>query len=51
MGFNPGAIHTSEPNRPEIWRKAFALTNISESPGVCPDFVLIIFVMSQKCRG
>lgn len=51
MGFTPGTIHISEPKRPDIWRKAFALTNISESPDVCPDFILVIFVTSQKCRG
>lgn len=51
MDFSSGTIHLSEPNRPEIWRKAFALAKISESPGVCPDFFLVTFVTSQKCRG
>lgn len=50
MGFNPGTSHTSEPNRPEIWRKVFALTTISGSPGVYPDFILVTFMTSQKCR-
>lgn len=51
MGFNPSTIHTSEPNRPDIWRKAFALTKILGWPGVYPDFILATFVASQKCRG